>query len=232
MCGLGLGLVIGLALLGPQPARASEHPPAELLPEFAYDVHLAPSVPSSQAKARSSTPPASPTTGQLPAPASSTQRVGDSPAAIAPRSTIYAPWTADLVRVYKAERRLVLFAGNQPIDEFQIALGSRPIGPKRQKGDGRTPEGRYRIDWRKTNSDFFRALHISYPNDRDRRFARDLGVSPGGSIMIHGLPNGLGMIGEMHVLSDWTDGCIAVTNEEILQLWDRIPDGIPIEILP
>lgn len=197
-------ICVCLLLLTAGHALASDAPRTEPLPDFAYDVQLAPSVPSST----------------LP------------PAALGPPRGGSRTWLADLVRVYKAERRLVLFANDLPIDEFQIALGSSPIGAKRQQGDGRTPEGRYTIDWRKADSDFFRALHISYPNENDRRFAREQGVSPGGAIMIHGLPNGLGMIGSNHILRDWTDGCIAVTNEEMALLWERVPDGVPIEIFP
>lgn len=196
--GLVMGVACLIAVAGS--ALASDLPPTDSLPDFSYDVQLAPGVPP--------------------------------PAARGSIQNETRAWQADFVRVYKAERRLVLFANHVPIDEFQIALGSRPIGPKRQKGDGRTPEGIYTIDWRKADSDFFRALHISYPNQRDRRAARERGVSPGGAIMIHGLPNGLGMIGAHHILRDWTDGCIAVTNEEMALLWERVPDGVTIEIFP
>ncbi len=138
----------------------------------------------------------------------------------------------DLVRVHKAERRLVLLAGGLPLFEYDISLGSEPVGPKRERGDGRTPEGRYWIDWRKVDSDYHRALHISYPNEADRRRAAARGVDPGGSIMIHGLPNGLGLIGAAHTLVDWTDGCIAVTDREIEEIWEWVRDGVPIDILP
>lgn len=139
---------------------------------------------------------------------------------------------ADRVVVRKAERRLQLFAGAAVLGDYEISLGRNPEGPKRALGDGRTPEGRYRIDFRKPDSDYYRALHISYPSARDRQRAAALGVEPGGAIMIHGLPNGLGVIGPAHRLVDWTDGCIALTNEEMDELWAMVPDGIPIEILP
>lgn len=147
-----------------------------------------------------------------------------SPAAIAPPVT--------RLEVRKSERRLILYSGEEPVAEYEVALGSTPTGPKQRQGDGRTPEGRYTIDWRKPNSDFHRALHISYPNAQDLRRARERGHDPGGSIMIHGLPNGMGVIGTAHTLADWTDGCIAVTNYEIEEIWEWVPDGAPIDIFP
>ena len=115
---------------------------------------------------------------------------------------------------------------------YEVALGSDPVGPKQRVGDGRTPEGRYVLDWRSRRSDHHRSIHLSYPNAADRARAEAAGVDPGGGIMIHGLPNGLGEIGAAHRAGDWTDGCIAVTNEEIEQIWDLVPDGTPIEIVP
>ena len=138
----------------------------------------------------------------------------------------------DRILVLKAERRLILLAGMESVADYGIALGSAPVGPKRMRGDGRTPEGLYRIDARKRDSDFHRALHISYPNAEDLRRARKSGVDPGGSIMIHGLPNGLGLIGSGHRMVDWTDGCIAVTNEEMDEIWDRVEEGVLVEIRP
>jgi len=138
----------------------------------------------------------------------------------------------DRIRVFKSERRLILLSGDLPVYEYEVALGGDPTGPKREQGDERTPEGEYVIDSRKTESDFHLALHISYPNAEDRRRARKRGVDPGGAIMIHGLPNGFGLIGAAHTLVDWTDGCIAVTNEEIEEIWRRVADGVAIEIRP
>jgi len=132
----------------------------------------------------------------------------------------------------KAERRLLLFRGDTLLVSYRVALGSAPVGPKERRGDGRTPEGRYQIDWRLENSDYHRALHVSYPNAADRARARAARVDPGGRIMIHGLPNGLDEIGTDHRSGDWTDGCIAVTNEEMDQVWRLIPDGVPIDIVP
>lgn len=138
----------------------------------------------------------------------------------------------DHVLVLKAERRLILLSEEQPVYEYSIALGGVPEGSKRGEGDQRTPEGYYVIDWRKPDSDYHLALHISYPNAEDRRQARELGVEPGGAIMIHGLPNGLSVIGAAHRVLDWTDGCIAVTNDEMEEIWRRVDDGVSIEIRP
>jgi murein L,D-transpeptidase YafK len=134
--------------------------------------------------------------------------------------------------VLKAERRLLLFRGEQLLAAYRIALGSQPEGPKERRGDGRTPEGRYVLDWRQSESEFHRGIHLSYPNAQDRARAAAAGVSPGGGVMIHGLPNGLGEIGADHAAGDWTKGCIAVTNQEMDEIWQAVPNGTPIEILP
>jgi murein L,D-transpeptidase YafK len=139
---------------------------------------------------------------------------------------------ADLVRIYKSERRLVLMENGKELREYRIALGPAPVGHKQAQGDGRTPEGRYLIDFRKNNSAFHRALHVSYPNEHDISVAKAKGVDPGGAIMIHGMRNGLGWIGNLHHLSDWTAGCVAVTDREIDEIWRAVPDGTPVEIMP
>jgi murein L,D-transpeptidase YafK len=139
---------------------------------------------------------------------------------------------ADRVLVEKAARRLTLFRGNEPLKVYRVALGQAPIGGKEQDGDQRTPEGNYLIDFHKEDSDFHRALHISYPGQTDIDRAAARGVSPGGDIMIHGLPNGRGWIGAFHLRRDWTAGCVAVTNSEIEEIWRAVPDGTPIEIRP
>lgn len=131
----------------------------------------------------------------------------------------------------KSQRRLLLLQGAEIVASYAIALGQEP-GRKERQGDRRTPEGRYLIDGRKLDSQYYRALRISYPNAEDRRRARSAGLKPGGDIMIHGLPNGLEGIGSYHSSGDWTRGCIAVTNEELDEIWARVPDGTPIEILP
>jgi murein L,D-transpeptidase YafK len=139
---------------------------------------------------------------------------------------------ADFVLVEKARRQLTLYERGAPIRVYPIALGGNPVGPKQQEGDQRTPEGRYVIDTRKLDSNYHRALHISYPNEEDRRRAAERGVSPGDSIMIHGLPKGWGWLGRLHLRLDWTDGCIAVSNEDIEEIWSLVEDGTRIEILP
>ena len=139
---------------------------------------------------------------------------------------------ADRVVVEKAARTLTLYRAGQAVKTYRVALGREPVGHKLQEGDGRTPEGTYRIDFHKRDSAFHRALHISYPNAADRAQARARGVSPGGDIMIHGLPNGAVAAGAAHRLRDWTEGCIAVTNSEIEELWTAVPDGTLVEIRP
>jgi len=106
------------------------------------------------------------------------------------------------------------------------------MAPKEREGDGRTPEGHYIIDSRDAASNYHKALHISYPNQQDRARAAKLGVPPGGAIMIHGLPNGMGWLGSAHRLYDWTLGCIAVTDEEIDEIWNMVPVGTAVEIRP
>jgi murein L,D-transpeptidase YafK len=139
---------------------------------------------------------------------------------------------ADRILVEKAARRLTLFDGLTPLKQYAIALGRSPVGPKQREGDGRTPEGTYFIDRRKSNSAFHRALHVSYPSVADTTKAAGVGFSPGGDIMIHGLRNGLGWLGAIHRSADWTAGCIAVTNAQIEEIWQAVPNGVPIEIRP
>jgi murein L,D-transpeptidase YafK len=139
---------------------------------------------------------------------------------------------ADQVLVLKKERTLTLLARGQVIRSYKVALGGSPVGAKQQQGDRKTPEGRYVLDRRNPKSQFYKSIHISYPNEMDRQRARKRGVAPGGDIMIHGLPNGYGALGASHRLHDWTDGCIAVTDSEIDEIWKLVPDGTPIEIQP
>jgi murein L,D-transpeptidase YafK len=140
--------------------------------------------------------------------------------------------TADRILVIKAERALILFRDGKPLKRYSVALGHAPVGAKRRQGDSRTPEGLYRIDSRNPLSGYHLSLHISYPDASDRARARRAGVSPGGAIMIHGIRNGFGWLGPRHRLVDWTDGCIAVTDEEIEEIWRAVPIGTPIEIRP
>jgi len=139
---------------------------------------------------------------------------------------------ADLVVVRKSARVLELYAANSLLKSYAVSLGDDPIGPKRAEGDGRTPEGAYVLDYRKADSSFHRALHISYPSASDAAHAQASGVSPGGLIMLHGLPNGLGFVGRLHRFFDWTDGCVAVTNPEIEEIWAAVADGTQIRIEP
>jgi murein L,D-transpeptidase YafK len=139
---------------------------------------------------------------------------------------------ADRVVVYKSERKLVLLSQGKEIRSYKVALGSEPVGPKTRHGDHRTPEGVYTLDSRNPNSHFYKAFHISYPNPKDIATANKLGVSPGGDIMLHGLAKEYAWVGRAHTLHDWTDGCIAVTNEEMDELWKLVPVGTPIEIKP
>lgn len=139
---------------------------------------------------------------------------------------------ADMVLVEKGARRLTLLSGGRVLKTYRVALGRNPNGPKVGVGDCKTPEGTYVIDYRNPKSRNHLALHISYPNPSDIKRANELGVSPGGEIMIHGIRNGFGWIGPLHRLVNWTKGCIAVTNKEIEEIWRAVPDGTRIEIRP
>jgi len=135
----------------------------------------------------------------------------------------------DQVVVRKSDRTMALYAKGALVHTITgIQLGDAPKGRKRFQGDERTPEGRYLIDFANPNSAYYLSLHISYPNAADEAYAREQGRSPGGAIFIHGQPNG--MRGRMR--GDWTDGCIAVSNEEMDYLWQVVPDGTVIDILP
>jgi murein L,D-transpeptidase YafK len=139
---------------------------------------------------------------------------------------------ADRVVVLKQERTLELLSQGKVIKSYKVALGGNPVGPKTRQGDHKTPEGTYILDFRNAHSQFYKSIHISYPSAHDNAIAHKNGVSPGGDIFVHGLPNGFGLIGAAHRLKDWTDGCIAVTNEEIDEIWKVVPDGTQIEIRP
>lgn len=147
-------------------------------------------------------------------------------------SPLMAVEKADLVLVVKSERRLYLKRGGEVMKSYHVAFGANPSGHKQQEGDERTPEGRYVLDYKKADSAFYKAIHISYPNEEDRRRAKAAGVSPGGFIMIHGQKNGLGGLAWLTQRFNWTDGCIAVTNAEMDEIWARVAAGTPIEILP
>ena len=139
---------------------------------------------------------------------------------------------ADRVLVLKKEHTLQLLSQGKVIKTYKVALGGDPVGPKTRQGDHKTPEGVYALDFRNAHSQFYKSIHISYPNERDRAAARKKRVSAGGDVFVHGLPNGYGAVGAAHRLKDWTDGCVAVTDEEIDEIWRAVPDGTPIEIRP
>ena len=137
---------------------------------------------------------------------------------------------ADAVFIDKSDRRLQLRRGGHIIRTYEIALGGNPLGPKRQEGDQRTPEGDYVIDFRKADSAYHLSLHISYPNAADRAASLKMGVPPGGAIFIHGLPNAYPLAVAPKI--DWTLGCIALDNAEIEEVWRLVPDGTPVTIVP
>ncbi|MEA5115220.1 MAG: L,D-transpeptidase family protein [Geobacteraceae bacterium] len=140
--------------------------------------------------------------------------------------------SVDKILIEKNARRLMLVSNGDVIKTYRIALGGNPIGPKEREGDNKTPEGYYVIDSRNKDSHYHRSLHISYPNERDKKRANALGVSPGGNIMIHGIKNGFSWVGDAHAEVDWTKGCIAVTDEEIEEINKIAPNGTIVEIRP
>lgn len=149
--------------------------------------------------------------------------------AVVPLPPLPSVRSADLLRVRKAARSLEIWSGGRQIGQIAgIQLGWQPVGPKQFEGDGKTPEGRYTIDWRNPHSAFHLSLHVSYPDARDIAAAREQGRDAGGMIMIHGQPNG----SDTRRTGDWTDGCIALSDAQIEALWDIVPDGTAIEILP
>jgi murein L,D-transpeptidase YafK len=139
---------------------------------------------------------------------------------------------ADEIIVLKHERKLYLMREGELLKWFWIALGRQPVGQKTEIGDGRTPEGVYRIEGRDAHRDFYRTLWLSYPNSIDRERAKRLGADPGGGIMIHAVPTGYEPTGPGEPMIDWTDGCIAVTNADMDEIWIRVPDGTRVEIRP
>jgi tetratricopeptide (TPR) repeat protein len=139
---------------------------------------------------------------------------------------------ADKIMIEKKERRLTLFSKGRVLKTYKIALGGDPQGQKERQGDNKTPEGTYVIDSRNRDSRYHLSLHISYPNEKDKKRAKQLGVPPGGDIMIHGLKNGFSWVGDRHTETDWTKGCIAVTDEEIVEIAKLAPNSTIVEIRP
>jgi murein L,D-transpeptidase YafK len=138
----------------------------------------------------------------------------------------------DRILVEKSRRELSVFNGGKMLKTYHVALGRNPVGAKEEEGDLKTPEGFYYVDGRNPQSNYHLALHVSYPSAEDTARAAARAVSAGSDIMIHGLPNERGWIGAFHRRRDWTAGCIALTNEEIEELWRVTPDGTPVEIRP
>jgi len=139
---------------------------------------------------------------------------------------------ADRVVVRKSERHMYLMHGETVLRSYRVALGLNPVGPKEQEGDSRTPEGHYMLTRRNPRSEYFLSIQVSYPNDRDMLRARRNRLTPGGSIMIHGLPNELRREPTYYEKRDWTDGCIAVSDSDMLEIWLMTPPDTPIDILP
>ncbi len=147
-------------------------------------------------------------------------------------ANVFGSLKADKVLVVKGERRLYLLHQGMVMRVYRIELGRNPMGTKVMEGDGRTPEGWYVLDTRNENSRFHRSIRISYPNEADLERARMLGVAPGGAIMIHGQPSEPPVALVRYGRRDWTEGCIAVSNSDMDEIWSAVEDGTPIEILP
>jgi murein L,D-transpeptidase YafK len=139
---------------------------------------------------------------------------------------------ADKVVVYKSKRQMQLLRAGKVLRTYRIALGDSPVGHKKQEGDEKTPEGAYVLDWRNPNSIYYKSIHISYPNPQDHEQARRRGVSPGGDIMIHGMNGPVVLPDGTRKWKDWTNGCIAVTNAEMDEIWGMVKNGTPIQIHP
>ena len=139
---------------------------------------------------------------------------------------------ADAVLVIKSERRLYLMKNNELLEKFKVTFGGNPKGHKEAEGDEKTPEGHYRLGYKNLKSRFYKSIHISYPNRKDRANAKRLGVKPGGNIMIHGQKNGWEWVTPLAQLFSWTNGCIALSNKDMDKIWMSVDPGTPIEIRP
>ncbi|SEF48037.1 L,D-transpeptidase catalytic domain [Bryocella elongata] len=137
---------------------------------------------------------------------------------------------ADRIVVVKSTHTMTLYAHGQPTAIYRVSLGRGTGAAKVREGDHNTPEGLYTVDSRNDHSRFHHALHLSYPNVADRATAAKLNAPPGGDIMIHGIRNGLGWLGGLQRHADWTDGCIALTDNEMDEVWATVPVGTPVEI--
>lgn len=146
--------------------------------------------------------------------------------------SVYSIQKADVVIVEKSQSKLFLMKNGKVIKEYHVVFGAEPKGHKQQEGDERTPEGKYTLDYKKSDSSFYKAIHISYPNKQDIQNAKKIGVSPGGQIMIHGQKNNLRLFSFITQSFNWTNGCIAVKNSEMDEIWKAVDKGTPIEIKP
>lgn len=155
-------------------------------------------------------------------------------AAITFAATTSSPPTnqVDLVQVIKSKHQLLLLSKGKILRQYKIALGSNPLGHKQEQGDGKTPEGRYTLDYKNKNSAFYKSIHVSYPNAQDVLSARQRQIDPGGQIMIHGQKNGFGWLSWITQNFDWTQGCIALSNQNMDEVWGLVDAHTPIEILP
>jgi len=142
---------------------------------------------------------------------------------------------ADRVILKKSTRMLYLYSGKEVYKRYHISLGKVSIGAKEFEGDMKTPEGTYLLDWRQLSTRYNKSIHVSYPNSEDKANAKQFGVSAGGMIMIHGTPThwSLSPLGDwLPMLLDWTDGCVAMSNDDMEEVWERVPNGTPITIVP
>ncbi|HEY1726156.1 MAG TPA: L,D-transpeptidase family protein [Steroidobacteraceae bacterium] len=167
--------------------------------------------------------------GVMPTPAAANITVAPAPL---PTNVSASVPIADEVVVRKSQRRLYLMRHGEVLRSYRVALGLQPDGPKERAGDFRTPEGRYLLTRRNSHSDYFLSIQVSYPNAEDLRRAHRDHVNPGGSIMVHGLPNNQRHAPDYYAAADWTDGCIAMSNADMVELWLMVQDNTPIEILP
>ena len=151
---------------------------------------------------------------------------------IGPAASLAAEVSVDKLLILKQERRLEVISDDEIIRSYRVALGRKPIGHKRQQGDQRTPEGIYTIDWRHESPKFNLSLHLDYPNLKDQATAYQRGLDPGGMIMIHGTPIDDEYPEWYFEGLDWTDGCIALDNRDMRELWELVPDGTLVEIRP
>ncbi len=147
-------------------------------------------------------------------------------------TTTFSAEKADSVVVVKSEKKLYLYKAGQVLASYTVVFGASPNGHKQQQGDERTPEGRYTLDYKKADSAFHKAIHISYPNAKDTEAAKKRGVDPGGAVMIHGQKNGFAWASFLTQRFNWTNGCVALANADMDAVWEAVEAGTPIEIKP